>query len=95
MRCEAEAAAKALRAAGAKHIYLAGRPGEREAAFTAAGIGSFIYVGCDVVAMLKAAHAVLAIPEAAPSSGERFGRVTPLRGRAWDHRPAACSPRRP
>jgi methylmalonyl-CoA mutase len=65
---QAEAAAKALRAAGAKHIYLAGRPGEREAAFTAAGIGSFIYVGCDVVAMLKAAHAVLAIPEAAPSS---------------------------
>jgi methylmalonyl-CoA mutase len=65
---QAEAAAKALRAAGAKHIYLAGRPGEREAAFTAAGIGSFIYVGCDVVAMLKAAHTVLAIPEAAPSA---------------------------
>jgi methylmalonyl-CoA mutase len=62
---EAEAAAKALREAGARHIYLAGRPGEHEAAFTAAGIGSFIYVGCDVVAMLKAAHAVLAIPEAA------------------------------
>jgi methylmalonyl-CoA mutase len=64
---EGEAAAKALREAGAEHIYLAGRPGEREAAFTVAGIGSFIYVGCDVLAMLKAAHAVLAIPEAAPS----------------------------
>jgi methylmalonyl-CoA mutase len=65
---QAEAAAKALREAGAKRIYLAGRPGEREAAFTAAGIGSFIYVGCDVVATLKAAHAVLGIPEAAPSN---------------------------
>jgi methylmalonyl-CoA mutase len=64
---EGEAAAKALREAGAEHIYLAGRPGEREAAFTVAGIGSFIFVGCDVLAMLKAAHAVLAIPEAAPS----------------------------
>jgi methylmalonyl-CoA mutase len=65
---EAEAAAKALREAGAKHIYLAGRPGEREASFAAAGIGSFTFVGCDVLAMLKAAHEVLGIPEAAPSS---------------------------
>ena len=64
---EAEAAAKALREAGAKHIYLAGRPGEREAAFAAAGIGSFIFVGSDVLAMLKAAHEVLGIPQAAPS----------------------------
>ena len=64
---EAEAAAKALRDAGAKHIYLAGRPGEREAALAAAGIGGFIYVGCDVLAMLKAAHEVLGIPEVAPS----------------------------
>jgi methylmalonyl-CoA mutase len=56
---EAEAAAKTLRAAGAKRIYLAGRPGDREAALAAAGIGGFIYVGCDMVAMLKAAHGVL------------------------------------
>ena len=65
---EAEAAAAALREARAKHIYFAGRPGEREAAFTSAGIGSFIYVGCDVLAMLKAAHAVLEIPEVPPGS---------------------------
>jgi methylmalonyl-CoA mutase len=58
---EAEAAAKTLHAAGAKHIYLAGRPGDREAALAAAGIGGFIHVGCDVVATLKAAHAMLEI----------------------------------
>jgi methylmalonyl-CoA mutase len=67
---EAEAAAKALRDAGAKQIYLAGRPGEREGPLTAAGIGGFIFVGCDVLAMLKAAHAVLGIPEAAPSAAD-------------------------
>jgi methylmalonyl-CoA mutase len=67
---EAEAAAKALHDAGAKHIYLAGRPGEREAALVAAGIGSFIFVGTDVLAMLKAAHAVLGIPQAAPGASD-------------------------
>jgi methylmalonyl-CoA mutase len=56
---EAEAAAKTLRAAGAKLIYLAGRPGDREAALAAAGIGGFIHVGCDIVATLRAAHGVL------------------------------------
>jgi methylmalonyl-CoA mutase len=60
---EAEAAAKALREAGATHIYLSGRPGEREAAFTAAGIGSFIFVGCDVLATLKEAHAMLGLAQ--------------------------------
>jgi methylmalonyl-CoA mutase len=65
---EAGEAAKALHDAGAKHIFLAGRPGEREAALTAAGIGSFIFVGTDVLATLKAAHEVLGIPRAAPSA---------------------------
>jgi methylmalonyl-CoA mutase len=58
---EAETAAKLLRAAGAKHIYLAGRPGDREAALAAAGVGGFIYVGCDVLATLKAAHGELGL----------------------------------
>jgi methylmalonyl-CoA mutase len=58
---EAEAAAQLLRAAGAKHIYLAGRPGAREAAFAAAGIGGFIHVGCDVLATLRAVHGALGI----------------------------------
>jgi len=53
---EATAAARALRAANAKHIYLAGRPGEREASLKDAGVGTFIHVGCDVLAILQAAQ---------------------------------------
>ncbi|HMA74423.1 MAG TPA: methylmalonyl-CoA mutase subunit beta [Xanthobacteraceae bacterium] len=48
--------AKALSGAGATHLYLAGRPGELEAALKEAGVGTFIYMGCNVVAMLIAAH---------------------------------------
>jgi methylmalonyl-CoA mutase len=51
----AAAAAKALQAAGAKHIYLAGRPGEHEAALREAGIGDFIFAGGDALAMLQEA----------------------------------------
>jgi methylmalonyl-CoA mutase len=60
---EAEAvdAAKALTAAGASRIYLAGRPGELEAALKAAGVQDFIYVGCDVVATLRAAQRQLGL----------------------------------
>ena len=50
---QAVAAAKALQAAGARHIYLAGRPGEREAALRAAGVGDFIYAGGDALAALQ------------------------------------------
>jgi methylmalonyl-CoA mutase len=57
---DAAAAAAALQAAGARHIYLAGRPGAREAALKAAGVQSFIYEGCDALAILQAAHQVLA-----------------------------------
>jgi methylmalonyl-CoA mutase len=58
---EAADAAKALTAAGAAHIYLAGRPGELEGALKAAGVQNFIYLGCDVVATLQAAHAMLGL----------------------------------
>jgi methylmalonyl-CoA mutase len=51
----AVAAAKALQAAGAKHIYLAGRPGEQEAALRSAGVGDFIFAGGDALAMLQEA----------------------------------------
>jgi len=50
---QAIAAAKALQAAGAKHIYLAGRPGGLEAALRAAGVGDFIFAGGDALAMLQ------------------------------------------
>jgi methylmalonyl-CoA mutase len=57
---QAVSAAKALGAAGARHVYLAGRPGERETALRAAGVGTFISVGSDVLAALQAAHALTA-----------------------------------
>lgn len=57
---EAEATAAALKAAGARHIYLAGRPGARESADRAAGIETLIYTGCDALAVLEAAHRIVA-----------------------------------
>jgi len=52
----AEAAAKAAKAAGVATVALAGRPGEHEAAWRAAGIDVFLYAGIDVLAELEAAH---------------------------------------
>jgi methylmalonyl-CoA mutase len=49
---QAVAAAKALQAVGAKHIYLAGRPGEQEATLRGAGVADFIFAGGDALAML-------------------------------------------
>ena len=49
-------AAKALQAAGAKHIYLAGRPGDQEAALRAAGVNDFIFAGGDALATLQEAY---------------------------------------
>jgi len=58
---EAPAAAEALKAAGARHVYLAGRPGEREAKWRAAGVQSFIYEGCDALATLKGAYDIISV----------------------------------
>jgi methylmalonyl-CoA mutase len=58
---EAAAVAAALKAAGAKHLYLAGRPGERESALQAAGVQSFVYEGCDALATLTGAYDILGI----------------------------------
>lgn len=55
---EAADAAMALTGAGAV-VHLAGRPGENEAGWRAAGIKSFIYAGCDMLAALRAAHNIL------------------------------------
>jgi methylmalonyl-CoA mutase len=51
----AEDAAKALHAAGARHIYLAGRPGEQEASLRLAGVNEFIFAGGDALAALQQA----------------------------------------
>jgi len=53
---QAAAAAKALKGAGARHLWLAGRPGEQEAAFAGAGIDSYLFAGCDLLALLESAH---------------------------------------
>jgi methylmalonyl-CoA mutase len=53
---QATAAAKALQAAGAKHIYLAGRPGEQEASLRAAGVNDFVFAGGDALATLQDAY---------------------------------------
>ena len=56
---EAADAAAALAAAGV-HVYLAGRPGEREQALRAAGITDFIFAGCDALAALRTVHGLIA-----------------------------------
>jgi len=53
---EAVDTAKALKSAGAEHIYLAGRPGDMEGELKAADVQDFIHVGCDVLATLRGAH---------------------------------------
>ena len=57
---QAVEAAKALTAAGAT-VHLAGRPGELEAALQDAGVKSFVFMGCDVVSTLQAAHDILGV----------------------------------
>jgi methylmalonyl-CoA mutase len=50
-------AASAL--AGAAHVYVAGRPRELEPALKAAGLGTFIFAGCDVLDILESAYDIL------------------------------------
>lgn len=57
---EALPAAAALKKAGAGHVYLAGRPGEREAELKASGVDTFLFAGCDLLDLLKDAHTRLA-----------------------------------
>jgi len=49
----------ALKAAGVRRVVVAGRPGEREAQWREAGCDDFLFEGCDVVAVLDRALAVL------------------------------------
>ena len=58
---QATEAATALGAAGAT-VHLAGRPGEHEAQWNEAGVKTYIYVGCDVLATLRAAHDIVSKP---------------------------------
>ena len=49
----AVSAAKALQKASARAVVLAGSPGEQEAAYRAAGVTDFIYVGVNAVETLR------------------------------------------
>ncbi len=53
--------AAALSKAGAANIFLAGRPGELREALTAAGVNSFIHIGCDMLGILRQSHEWLGI----------------------------------
>ena len=53
---KAATAAKALQAAGARHIYLAGRGGEREASLRDAGVNDFVFAGSDALSILQDAY---------------------------------------
>jgi methylmalonyl-CoA mutase len=53
---QAESAASALAKAGARPIYLAGRPGDAKQRYESAGIGEFIFAGCDALQVLNAAY---------------------------------------
>jgi methylmalonyl-CoA mutase len=58
---QAEAAAKALKAAGATAVLMAGRPGDNEAALKAAGIDGFLFAGQNAIATLQSLHKTLGI----------------------------------
>ncbi len=51
--------AEALKAAGAKQLWLAGRPGDLEEALKAAGVDAFVFAGGDVLEVLTRAHAAV------------------------------------
>ncbi|MCK7612791.1 methylmalonyl-CoA mutase subunit beta [Roseibium sediminicola] len=53
---QAVAAAGALKVAGVHQLFLAGRPGATETELNAAGIDAYLFAGCDLLALLGAAH---------------------------------------
>jgi methylmalonyl-CoA mutase len=57
---QAADSAKALTETGAV-VHLAGRPGKHEKEWRDAGVRTFIYVGCDALATLQAAHDILGV----------------------------------
>lgn len=49
-------AARGLKASGAQHIYMAGRPGEARDALRGAGVDTFIFTGCNMLETLSETH---------------------------------------
>jgi len=56
----AEGFARALIAAGASRLVLAGRPSDREAALRAAGVTDFVFAGADAVVILQSLYRSIA-----------------------------------
>ncbi|HLX14117.1 MAG TPA: methylmalonyl-CoA mutase subunit beta [Bradyrhizobium sp.] len=59
---KAASAAKALQAANAKHIYLAGRAGEQQATLRAAGVNDFVFAGANALGVLQKAFSLAETP---------------------------------
>jgi methylmalonyl-CoA mutase len=57
-----EATASLLKTAGAKTVFLAGRPKD-DAALKAAGVDDFIFAGADAVALLARLHRELGVAQ--------------------------------
>ncbi|ATB46631.1 methylmalonyl-CoA mutase family protein [Corallococcus macrosporus] len=51
----------ALKAKGARAVAVAGRPGDHEAAFRAAGVDAFLFAGADLFALLSSLHQQLGV----------------------------------
>jgi methylmalonyl-CoA mutase len=58
---EGEAAAKALKAAGAKRVMMAGKPGNSEQALRAAGVDGFLFAGQNAITALQDLHKALGV----------------------------------
>jgi methylmalonyl-CoA mutase len=53
--------APALKSAGCRFLYLAGNPGDHKDAYSKAGVDDYIFLGCDVLQMLRSTHAHLGV----------------------------------
>ncbi|WP_342642905.1 methylmalonyl-CoA mutase family protein [Rhodoligotrophos ferricapiens] len=53
--------AKALKAEGAKAVFLAGRPGDAEATLKEAGVDGFLFEGADVLAALRGVYNIVGV----------------------------------
>jgi methylmalonyl-CoA mutase len=58
---EARTAATVLRTAGARAVWLAGRPGDADAGLREAGVDGFVFAGCDAIEALREVQAALGL----------------------------------
>ncbi|WP_030021760.1 methylmalonyl-CoA mutase, partial [Streptomyces monomycini] len=58
---QAAEVAAALKAAGARQVLLAGKPGEQREAYERAGVDAFVFAGCDAVGVLSSALDVMEV----------------------------------